>query len=339
MDGQVRPEISIVVPLFNEAENLLDLHAQVTAALERSNRTFELVLVDDGSTDGTRERLLELEQRDPRVVAVVLRRNFGQTAAFAAGFDRSRGELVVTSDGDLQNDPADIPTIVDKLEADDLDMVCGWRRRRHDPLSKRVPSFFANRLISWATGVRLHDYGCSLKAMRGDVARGLRLYGEMHRFIPAVASWSGVTLAEVPVNHRSRTRGRSKYGIGRTTRVLLDLFTVKFLASYGTRPAHLFGLLGLGCVAAGGGVMAYLTVLKVFFDEAIGARPLLILGALLFLTGVILVSFGLMGELLVRTWHESQGKPIYVVQERRTPRSADGKRLCPEPERPQHTAP
>jgi len=312
-----RPSVSIVVPLYNEVLNLDDLHRQLVAALEPSGRSFELVLVDDGSRDGTREKLLALADEDPRVVAVVLRRNFGQTAAFSAGFDRSRGDVVVTSDGDLQNDPADIPSLVDKLEREDLDMVCGWRRRRRDPLSKRIPSFFANRLISWATGVRLHDYGCSLKAMRGDVARSLRLYGEMHRFIPAVASWSGVTFAEVPVNHRPRTRGASKYGIGRTTRVLLDLFTVKFLASYGTRPAHLFGLLGLGLGAVGTAVLVYLAVLKLFFDEALGGRPLLLLGALLFLTGVTLVCFGLIGELLVRVWHESQGKSIYAIAEPR----------------------
>jgi glycosyltransferase involved in cell wall biosynthesis len=317
MSGEGHPQVSIVVPLFNEAENLADLHREVTAALESSGRSFELVLVDDGSTDGTRERLLQLEERDPRVRPVLLRRNFGQTAAFSAGFDRSRGDVVVTSDGDLQNDPADIPGLVARLESEDLDLVCGWRRLRRDPLSKRIPSFFANRLISWATGVHLHDYGCSLKAMRGDVARGIRLYGEMHRFIPAVASWMGVSLAEVPVNHRPRTRGRSKYGLGRTVRVLLDLFTVKFLQSYGTRPAHLFGLMGLACGALGSAILVYLAVLKVFFGEALSGRPLLLLGALLFLTGVILVSFGLMGELLVRTWHESQDKPIYVVQDRR----------------------
>ncbi len=320
MDGETPPAISVVIPLYNEADNLADLHRQLSAALEQTGRSFELILVDDGSTDGTREALLALEARDPRVRAILLRRNFGQTAAFSAGFDRSRGEIVVTSDGDLQNDPADIPALVAKLEAEDLDMVCGWRVHRQDPLSKRIPSFFANRLISWGTGVRLHDYGCSLKAMRGEVARSLRLYGEMHRFIPAVASWMGVSLAEVPVNHRPRTRGRSKYGLGRTTRVLLDLFTVKFLASYGTRPAHLFGLLGLAFGAIGGVVLGYLAVRKIFLDEAIGGRPLLLLGSLLFLTGVILMSFGLIGELLVRTWHESQGKTIYAVQKRRPPR-------------------
>ncbi len=322
MNAAAHVDISVVVPLYNEKDNLPDLHRQLTQALEPLGRPFELVLVDDGSRDGTGAALLELAARDPRVQAVVLRRNFGQTAAFSAGFDRSRGELVVTSDGDLQNDPADIPGLVAKLEAEDLDMVCGWRRTRKDPLSKRVPSFFANRLISWATGVKLHDYGCSLKVMRGEVARGIRLYGEMHRFIPAVASWDGVSLAEVPVNHRPRTRGSSKYGIGRTLRVLLDLFTVKFLLSYGTRPAHLFGLVGLACGALGFGILAYLTVLKLAFDEALSGRPLLLLGALLFLTGVVLVSFGLIGELLVRVWHESQDKPIYAVLERR-PRRGD----------------
>ena len=316
MNDAARVDLSVVVPLYNEKDNLAELHQQLVQALDPLGRPFELVLVDDGSRDGTREALLELERRDPRVRAVLLRRNFGQTAAFSAGFERSLGAIVVTSDGDLQNDPADIPRLVARLEQEDLDMVCGWRKTRHDPLSKRIPSFFANRLISWSTGVALHDYGCSLKVMRGELARGLRLYGEMHRFIPAVASWSGVSLAEVPVNHRPRTRGSSKYGIGRTVRVLLDLFTVKFLISYGTRPAHLFGLMGLGCGASGFGVLAYLSVLKIGFGEAIGGRPLLLLGALLFLTGVVLVCFGLIGELLVRIWHESQGKPIYVVQER-----------------------
>ena len=314
-----RPEISVVVPLYNEASNVDDLHRELSASLAGLGRPYEILLVDDGSNDGTLERLCALEARDPQVRVLRLRRNFGQTAAFSAGFDHARGDVVVTSDGDLQNDPADIPALLARLDQG-FDLVCGWRRQRQDPLSKRVPSWFANRLISWATGVRLHDYGCSLKAMKADVAKGLRLYGEMHRFIPAVASWTGVELAEVPVNHRPRTRGRSKYGLGRTLRVLLDLFTVKFLGAYGTRPAHLFGLMGL--VSGGGGflILAYLAYIRLFADTAIGGRPLLLLGALLFLTGVVLVSFGLVAELLVRTYHESQGKPIYAVKEIGGPR-------------------
>ena len=308
--------VSVVVPLYNEADNVKDLHRELVASLEALGRPFEILLVDDGSRDGTSEAVLELEAHDPRVRAIVLRRNFGQTAAFSAGFDHAQGEVVVTSDGDLQNDPADIPALVAKLD-EGFDLVCGWRRQRQDTLSKRLPSFFANRLISWATGVRLHDYGCSLKAMRAEVVRGIRLYGEMHRFIPAVASWMGVRVAELPVNHRPRLRGTSKYGLGRTVRVLLDLFTVKFLLAYGTRPAHLFGLMGLAFGGLGAGILGYLAFIRLFLDTAIGGRPLLLLGALLFLTGVILVNFGLMGELLVRTYHESQGKPIYVVKERR----------------------
>jgi glycosyltransferase involved in cell wall biosynthesis len=245
-----------------------------------------------------------------------LRRNFGQTAAFSAGFDHALGDIVVTSDGDLQNDPADIPVLVARLE-EGFDLVCGWRRSRQDPFSKRIPSWFANRLISWATGVRLHDYGCSLKAMRSEVSKSLRLYGEMHRFIPAVASWMGVRLVEVPVHHRPRLRGTSKYGLGRTVRVLLDLFTVKFLGAYGTRPAHLFGLLGLLFGGAGFLILSYLSYIRLFENTPIGGRPMLLLGALLFLTGVILVSFGLVAELLVRTYHESQGKPTYRISTRR----------------------
>jgi glycosyltransferase involved in cell wall biosynthesis len=257
-----------------------------------------------------------LEARDPRVRVLRLRRNFGQTAAFSAGFDHARGRIIITSDGDLQNDPADIPRLVAKLD-EGYDMVCGWRKDRHDPLSKKVPSWFANRIISFSTGVHLHDYGCSLKAIRAEVVKNLRLYGEMHRFIPAVASWMGVTLAELEVGHRPRTRGRSKYGLGRTLRVLLDLFTVKFLLAYGTRPAHLFGLLGLCSGAAGLGILGYLSYIRLFQDTAIGGRPLLFFGGLAFLTGIILVNFGLVAELLVRTYHESQGKPIYMLKEMR----------------------
>ena len=310
----VRPAVSVVIPIYNEALNLEDLHRELTAALEGLGRPYEIILVDDGSTDGSLARLLAIESRDRRVRVLALRRNFGQTAAFSAGFDHAQGEVVVTSDGDLQNDPADIPRLVAKL-GEGFDMVCGWRQERQDPASKRVPSWFANRIISWATGVHLHDYGCSLKAMRSEVVRGLRLYGEMHRFIPAVASWMGVTLAEVPVNHRPRRRGASKYGLGRTVRVLLDLFTVKFLLAYGTRPAHFFGLIGLTFGGLGFVILAYLSYIRLFEDTAIAGRPLLLLGAVLLLFGLILVCVGLLAELLVRIYHESQGKPTYVVKE------------------------
>ena len=308
-----RPRVSIVIPVYDEAENVEQLHHELTESL-RGLGAYEILFVDDGSRDATPEKLLAIERSDARVRVLRLRRNFGQTAAFSAGFDHARGEVVVTSDGDLQNDPADIPRLVARLE-DGYDMVCGWRVERHDDLSRRLPSWVANGLISWATGVLLHDYGCSLKAMRSEVVQGMRLYGEMHRFIPAVASWMGVRVDEMPVNHRPRTRGRSKYGLGRTARVLLDLFTVKFLLSYGTRPAHLFGLMGLGSGLTGFLILAYLSGLKILAGEAIGGRPLLLLGVLLFVTGVLLVCVGLLAELLVRIYHESQGKPIYVVRE------------------------
>jgi glycosyltransferase involved in cell wall biosynthesis len=303
-----------VIPVYNEAENLADLHRELTASLQSLGQPYEILIVDDGSRDGTLERLLAIEAADPRVRVLRLRRNFGQTAAFSAGFDHARGEVIVTSDGDLQNDPADIPALVAKLD-EGYDMVCGWRRQRRDPVSKKIPSWFANRIISAATGVRLHDYGCSLKAIRAEVVKGLRLYGEMHRFIPAVASWMGVSLAEIPVNHRRRTRGRSKYGLGRTMRVLIDLFTVKFLLAYGTRPAHLFGLWGLASGGLGFLILAYLAYIRLFEDTAISGRPLLLLGVLLFVTGLIMVATGLLAEMLVRIYHESQGKATYVVKE------------------------
>jgi glycosyltransferase involved in cell wall biosynthesis len=306
-------DVSVVIPVFNEAGNAADLYRELTASLGPMGRSYEIVVVDDGSSDGTAEAFRAISETDDRVRLLRLRRNFGQTAAFSAGFDHAVGRVVVTSDGDLQNDPADIPRLVARLD-EGFDMVCGWRRDRQDPYSKRIPSWWANRLISWATGVRLHDYGCSLKAIRKEVVDGLRLYGEMHRFIPAVASWMGVSLTEMEVGHRPRTRGRSKYGLGRTVRVLLDLFTVKFLVAYGTRPAHLFGLMGLASGSSGAGILAYLAFIRLFRDTAIWGRPLLLLGALLFLTGLLLVSFGLLAELLVRIYHESQGKPIYVLK-------------------------
>ena len=310
----MRPELSIVIPVYNEVDNVRDLHRELTAALDPLGRPYEILLVDDGSTDGTQAALVAIERDDPRVRVLRLRRNFGQTAAFSAGFDHARGDVIVTSDGDLQNDPRDITALLARLD-EGYDMVCGWRRKRQDSFSRVLPSRIANGIISWATGVRLHDYGCSLKAIRAEVVKGLRLSGEMHRFIPAVASWMGVSVDEMEVNHRPRTRGRSKYGLGRTLRVLLDLFTVKFMLAYGTRPAHFFGKLGLASGSAGTGILLYLAYVRLFADTAIWGRPLLLLGFLLFITGLILVCFGLVAELLVRIYHESQGKPIYVVKE------------------------
>ena len=309
------PDLSVVVPLYNEEPNVAELHRELTAALGAWGRPYELLFIDDGSTDGTFPLLKELQAGDPRVRVVALRRNFGQTAAFAAGFAHARGRMVATSDGDLQNDPRDLPMMVGMLE-DGHDLVCGWRRTRRDPwLTRRVPSNAANRLISRTTGVKLHDYGCSLKVFRGEVVRSLRLYGEMHRFLPAIASERGVRIAEVEVNHRPRRFGASKYGLSRTMRVMLDLFTVKFLLSYSTQPIQIFGPPGLVMGAAGLGITAYLGYVRLFGGQGIGDRPLLLLGILLIFAGMQFLTLGLLAELQARTYHESQDKPIYAVRE------------------------
>jgi glycosyltransferase involved in cell wall biosynthesis len=309
-------ELSVVIPIKNEAPGLDELHREITATLEPWGRTYEVIVIDDGSTDSSFEVLARIQARDPRWRIIRFRRNFGQTAAFSAGFAQARGRLIATSDGDLQNDPRDIPAMVRKLEDESLDIVCGWRRDRKDAfVSRLVPSMIANRLISWATGVRLHDYGCSLKIFRAEVVKPLKLYGEMHRFIPAIASEQGVSIAEMVVNHRARRHGSSKYGISRTIRVVLDLLTVKFLLSYSTRPVQIFGLIGLGMAFPGGIILAYLAFVKMFEDQAIGNRPLLLLGILLVFTGVQLLTLGLLAELQARTYHESQDKPTYVIRE------------------------
>ena len=309
-------ELSVIIPIKNESPNLEALHLEVTAALDPWDRPYEVIVVDDGSTDDSFTVLSRIQAADPRWRVIRFRRNFGQTAAFSAGFAHARGRFIATSDGDLQNDPKDIPAMVARLEKDDLDIVCGWRKDRKDAfLSRLLPSMLANRLISWATGVRLHDYGCSLKIFRAEVVKPLKLYGEMHRFIPAIASEQGVQIAEVVVNHRARLHGTSKYGISRTIRVVLDLLTVKFLLSYSTRPVQIFGLIGLSMLAPGGLILAYLAMVKVFDGQAIGNRPLLMLGILLVFTGVQLVTLGLLAELQARTYHESQNKPTYVIRE------------------------
>ena len=315
----VNLDLSVVIPIHNEAENLEALVAEFRDVLDRWGRSYELLLIDDGSTDGSFEILQGLQAKTPQLRVIQFRRNFGQTAAFAAGFANARGRLVVTADGDLQNDPRDIPAMVGRLEGSDgtgpYDLVCGWREKRQDPfLHRRLPSMLANRLISWATGVRLRDYGCSLKVFRSEVVKELRLYGEMHRFLPALASEMGVRIAEQAVNHRARVHGRSKYGISRTLRVVLDLMTVKFLLSYSTRPLQMFGPIGMLAGGTGVFILAYLSFAKFVLHQGIGERPLLLFGILLVVTGVQLVSFGLLAELQSRTYHESQGKPIYVIR-------------------------
>ena len=309
------PDLSVVIPLRNEEPNLAELHRELTDALRAWGRSYELILVDDGSTDGTFRLLSEIQAGDPHLRVVRLRRNFGQTAAFAAGFARARGRLIVTSDGDLQNDPGDIPAMVDKLD-EGHDIVCGWRQKRQDPwLTRRLPSNLANWLISRTTGVRLHDYGCSLKVFRSEVIHSLRLYGEMHRFMPAIASEQGVRIVEMVVNHRPRRFGTSKYGLSRTVRVVLDLFTVKFLLSYSTRPLQMFGPPGLIMGLVGLLITLYLGYVRLVAGQPIGDRPLLLLGILLLFAGMQLLTLGLLAELQARTYHESQNKPIYVVRD------------------------
>jgi len=308
-------DVSVVIPVYNEEENVEPLIREIKSAVDPLNKLYEIVLVDDGSQDQTFAVLGGLHERDPCLRVIRLKRNFGQTAALAAGLAHAAGDVVVMMDGDGQNDPRDIPALLAELDRGS-DLVCGWRYARQDPwVSRRLPSMLANRLISWATGVELHDYGCTLKAMRKEVAKSLRLYGEMHRFIPAIAHERGARVSELKVNHRPRLRGQSKYGISRTFRVVLDLLTVKFLSSYSTRPSHMFGFVGIGSGGLGFLIAAYLTFQKVVYDEDIGGRPLLLLAVLLIFIGFQFITMGLLGEMLSRTYHESQDKPIFVVGE------------------------
>ncbi len=309
------PALSVVIPVYDEAESLGPLFAELGPALAALDRPAEVVAVDDGSTDGSFERLVALAHGDPRIRIVRLARNYGQTAALAAGIEHARAPVIVSLDADLQNDPADIPRLLAVLDGG-VDVVNGWRSPRRDPwLTRRLPSQIANRLISLVTGTRLHDYGCTLRAMRASVAKELRLYGELHRFIPALAADLGARVAEVKVSHRPRTLGTSKYGLSRTLRVLLDLLTVKFLSGFSTRPIQLFGLFGLVSAAAGLGLTAYLGFERIVLGVHLANRPLVLLAILMAVVGVQFVSLGLLGEMLVRTYHESQAKPIYRVRE------------------------
>jgi glycosyltransferase involved in cell wall biosynthesis len=310
-----RIEISVVIPVFNEAENLPELHRELHRACAGLKRSCEIIFIDDGSTDGSFEVLKGVQAGDPQVKVIRFRKNFGQTAALAAGFDYAKGEVIVTLDADLQNDPNDIGALLKKMDAG-FDIVSGWRKNRKDRfLSRRLPSILANGLISRITGVKLHDYGCTLKAFRKEVVKSINLYGELHRFIPAIASHMGVAIAEIEVHHKPRLRGKSKYNILRTPKVMLDLLTVKFLLSYSTRPLQIFGLFGMASGLAGGILGLWLTYERLVLKHSIANRPLLLLAVLLVVIGIQFITLGLMAEIMVRAYHESAAKKIYHIKE------------------------
>jgi len=313
-------QVSVVIPVYNEEANVAELVEKVGSALARSGKSFELICVDDGSRDRTASALEALAAERPWLKPLYLIRNYGQSAALQAGFDAAQGEIIVTLDGDLQNDPDDIPELLKMLEQQpDIDVISGWRKERQDrAVSRKLPSMVANKVISRVTGVELHDYGCALKVYRADIIRGLRLYGELHRFIPALAAEVGAKIVEVPVRHHARTRGVSKYGIDRTFRVLLDLLWIKFLMRFLHRPLQAFGGVGLTLGSIGFVILAWLTLEKLLLERDIGGRPLLLLGVLLMLIGVQLVATGVIGELLTRIYHEPQGRAQYLL--RRQPR-------------------
>ncbi|HHP7246102.1 MAG TPA: glycosyltransferase family 2 protein [Elainellaceae cyanobacterium] len=310
-----RPDVSIVVPIYNEVESFPKLLEAIVTALREHTISYEIVCIDDGSQDGSTEILKQKASQRTDLKAVLFRRNYGQTAAMAAGFKYATGRVIITIDGDLQNDPVDIPRLLGKLD-DGYDLVSGWRKERQDAtLTRLLPSKIANWVIGRVTGVELHDYGCSLKAYRAELVADMNLYGELHRFLPALAFIEGARIAEIPVSHHARQFGKSKYGLGRTFRVLMDLLTIFFMKKFLTRPMHVFGLFGVGAIVLGLFLGIYLTFLKIGLGQSIGDRPLLILAILLVLGGLQLFSFGLLAELLMRTYHESQGRPIYRVRE------------------------
>jgi glycosyltransferase involved in cell wall biosynthesis len=310
------PELSVVVPVYDEEANVEPLYASLVRALDELGRTYEIVVVDDGSRDGTYAKLAPLAARDPRLKVVQLRRNYGQTAAMAAGFDHARGEVLVPMDGDLQNDPADIGRLLEKLD-EGYDVVSGWRKDRQDSFTRRLPSRIANWLIGRVTGVRLHDYGCTLKAYRAEIVRETRLYGEMHRFLPALAHEAGARITEIPVGHHARTAGKSKYGLSRTLKVLLDLLTVKFLSVWSTKPSYLFGGFGSILCLAGIGFVTWTAYEKIVNGIYVYRQPSLIVGVFLFTIGLNLILLGLLAELIVRTHHETQDRRVYLVREKK----------------------
>jgi len=315
-DDGAGPEISVFLPVFNEEPNLPPLHAKLDEALGKLGRTAEIVFVDDGSTDNSLQVLREIAAKDNRVRVVALKRNYGQTAAMAAGIDAALGQVLIPMDADLQNDPADIVRLLEKLD-EGYDVVSGWRKNRQDKLiTRKIPSMLANRLISWIGGVPLHDYGCSLKAYRRESLQDVKLYGEMHRFIPIYASWAGARVAEIPVEHHARTMGKSKYGLSRTIKVVFDLMTIKFMASYQTKPIYVFGSFGMLAFLISVLAGLYAVFLKLFHKADFVQTPLPILAIVMFAVGIQFLLMGLLAEMLVRTYHESQSKAIYAVRER-----------------------
>jgi len=309
-------ELSVVIPVFDEEDNVDRLYQALRTTLDELGRSFEVIVIDDGSRDDTYSRLARLAAEDSRLRLVRLRRNYGQTAAMAAGFDHARGYVIVPMDGDLQNDPSDIPVLLQKID-EGYDVVSGWRRDRKDNFARRLPSRIANWLIGRVTGVRLRDYGCTLKAYRAEIVNETRLYGEMHRFLPALAHMAGARIAEVPVRHHPRASGRSKYGIGRTFKVLLDLLTVKFLTVWSTKPSYVFGGTGMILCFSGSLLVAWTAYQRVFNGIYVYRQPSLLVGVFLFTIGINMILLGLLAELIVRTYHESQSKPVYLVRERR----------------------
>jgi glycosyltransferase involved in cell wall biosynthesis len=307
--------LSFILPVYNEAENLPELYGELSAVAAGLDGSWEIIFVDDGSSDNSFFVLKEIQKNDSRVKIIQLRKNFGQTAALSAGFDYAQGEIIITLDADLQNDPQDIPRLIEKIE-DGYDIVSGWRLKRKDRFfSRRLPSAAANWLISRITRIKLHDYGCTLKAFRKEVIKNVRLYGELHRFIPAIASHMGVSIAEIKVNHRPRRHGKSKYNIFRFIKVILDLITVKFLLSYSTRPLQIFGLLGLLSGSVGGVLLLMLSYQRLILKQGISGRPLLLLAILLTVIGIQFITLGLLAEIMVRAYHESAEKTTYFVKE------------------------
>jgi glycosyltransferase involved in cell wall biosynthesis len=309
------PEVSIVIPVYNEEESLGFLYDNLMAVLDKLERSYEVILIDDGSRDKSYEKMKSFHEKNTNFKIIKFRRNFGQTAAMRAGFDYSQGEIIITLDSDLQNDPQDIPNMLAKMQ-EGYDIVSGWRKNRKDKLfSRRMPSVIANRLISRLFNVHLHDYGCTLKAYRKEVLENVELYGEMHRYIPAVASWMGINVAEIEVNHHPRKFGKAKYGISRTSRVILDLMTIKFLLTYSKKPMQIFGLAGVIATIGGVGVTIWLIIERLFFNQPLAARPLFILAISVIFVGIQLITMGLLGEIIMRTYHEGTGKPTYFVRE------------------------